>query len=237
MQLFFSQNISGEKIFLDEEESKHCAKVLRKKAGDAIEVIDGKGNYYRAAVSLADFRKTEAIIQERFSNWNVPDYKLSIAIAPTKNAERFEWFCEKACEIGVYRIIPLLTARTERNTIKPERIRKIFISAVKQSGKALLPELKDAFTFNELINISSETHAQKFIAWCETNREQHLKKRYKPGKDSLLLIGPEGDFTPAETALAQSNGFETVSLGNNRLRTETAGVFACSMVNLLEFGL
>jgi 16S rRNA (uracil1498-N3)-methyltransferase len=151
MQLFFSENIIDNIITLDEEESKHCTKVLRKKTGDAIEVVDGKGNYYVATIAEDNFKSVSAVVKDTLPNWKVNNFKVVIAMALSKNPDRFEWFCEKATEIGVDEIIPVITERTEKRQFKPERIQKILLSAMKQSGKALLPKLHEVLTFSALI--------------------------------------------------------------------------------------
>ncbi len=233
MQLFFSQNILDNIITLDEEESKHCTKVLRKKAGDEIEVVDGKGNYYIATISEDNFKSVTAVVKETILNWKVNHFKVVIAMALSKNPDRFEWFCEKATEIGVNEIIPVVTERTEKRQFKPERIQKILLSAMKQSGKALLPKLYDVVTFSELIK-QTENYSDfdKFIGWCETGEEKHLKHLYNKGNNAYILIGPEGDFTKQEVTAATMQDFQPVSLGKSRLRMETAGVVACHIVNL-----
>jgi 16S rRNA (uracil1498-N3)-methyltransferase len=235
MQLFFSKDIDGKKIFLNEDESKHCIKVLRKKSGDLIDVIDGNGNYFIARIENAAFKATEAIIVERRKNWNISPYKISIAVSISKNPERFEWFCEKATEIGIHQIIPIIAERTESKKIKIERINKILISAMKQSGKALLPEIIEPVKFPDFIKSDEKyTDYRKFIAWCETKEERHLKNYYKKGEHALILIGPEVDFTNDEVTAAKQSNFIPVSLGKSRLRLETAGIVACHIVNLLN---
>lgn len=233
MQLFFSQNISDNLITLDEEESKHCTKVLRKKVGDSIEVVDGNGNYYKAIIAEDNFKSVTASIQATIKNWKVNNYKVLIAMALSKNPDRFEWFCEKVTEIGVDEIFPVVTERTEKRQFKPERIQKIMLSAMKQSGKALLPKLHDVVTFSELMQQAENyNNYQKFIGWCETGEEKHLKHLYEKGCNAFVLIGPEGDFTHEEVQNAVAKHFQPVSLGNSRLRMETAGVVACHIVNL-----
>jgi 16S rRNA (uracil1498-N3)-methyltransferase len=233
MQLFFSEIILDNVITLDEEESKHCTKVLRKKVGDTIEVVDGKGNYYTATIAEDNFKAVMAVVKSTTKNWRVKNYKIAIAMALSKNPDRFEWFCEKATEIGVDEIFPVVTERTERRQFKPERIHKILLSAMKQSGKALLPKLHDVVDYSMLIKQSGKyNHYQKFIGWCETDEGKHLKHLYEKGNSTLVLIGPEGDFTKQEVDMAIARHFQPVSLGHSRLRMETAGVVACHIVNL-----
>jgi len=209
--------------------------VLRKKQGDEIEVVDGKGNYFRASVTDANFKKTEATIIEKTERWHVQPYSVSIAISLSKNPDRFEWFCEKATEIGVNEIIPLIAERTESRKLKVERIHKILISAMKQSGKALLPELKKETQLSDFLkSMQQYNQHEKFIGWCEIGEEQLLKNLYQKGSNALILIGPEGDFTKDEVDVAIQNEFVPVSLGKSRLRLETAGIVACQIVNLLN---
>jgi len=233
MQLFFSQNIFDNIITLDEEESKHCTKVLRKKIGNTIEVVDGKGNYYIATIAEDNFKSVTAVVNEIMLHWKVNNFKVVIAIALSKNPDRFEWFCEKATEIGVDEIIPVITERTEKRQFKPERIHKILLSAMKQSGKALLPKLHELVAFSELIKQAEHyRNFEKFIGWCETGEEKHLKYLYNKGNNAFVLIGPEGDFTKQEVDAAIIQNFQPVSLGSSRLRMETAGIVACHIVNL-----
>jgi 16S rRNA (uracil1498-N3)-methyltransferase len=235
MQLFYSNQISKTDIILDEEESKHCVKVLRKRAGDIIQVVDGKGNYYEAIINDDNNKKTVARIQFTIANWNVKSFRICMAVSLAKNPDRFEWFCEKATEIGVNEIIPLIAERTEKRKLNTARIEKILLSAMKQSGKALLPVLKKEVLLVDLLkNINAYNDYQKFIGWCETGDEKHLKKMYRKGNDVLMLIGPEGDFTRDEVNAAVQHNFIPVSLGKSRLRLETAGIVACHIVNLLN---
>ncbi|MEN8116270.1 MAG: RsmE family RNA methyltransferase, partial [Bacteroidota bacterium] len=155
-----------------------------------------------------------------------------IVIAPTKNIDRFEWFLEKCTEIGIDEITPILSEHSERKVIKPGRLEKIVVSAMKQSVKAYLPKLNELTSFNDLVKTSDAP--AKFIAHCNGGEKPHLKNNIEPGKNVLILIGPEGDFSPAEVELAKENGFKEISLGTSRLRTETAGVVACHIVNLIN---
>jgi 16S rRNA (uracil1498-N3)-methyltransferase len=235
MQLFYSENITGNIIILNEEESKHCGRVLRKKLHDEIEVIDGKGNYFKAVIIDENFKEVIAEIKETVSNWKVNNYSITIAMALSKNPERFEWFCEKAAEIGVNEIIPIVTTRTEKKQFKPERIQKILLSAIKQSGKALLPTIQPEISFKDFLkNNAKYSSYQKYIGWCETGLDIHLKNKYTKGYNAIILIGPEGDFTKEEVDVAITENYLPVSLGNSRLRMETAGIVACHIVNLLN---
>jgi 16S rRNA (uracil1498-N3)-methyltransferase len=230
MQLFYVPNISGSEIILDETESKHAIRVLRLQKGDQIQVVDGKGGFYLAEIADANPKKCRLTIVNSALDFGKRNFHLHIAIAPTKNIDRFEWFLEKATEIGIDEITPLLTSHSERKTINAERLEKILVSAMKQSLKAYLPQLHELTTFKELI-INNKTE-NKFIAYCEEIQKIHLKDLATKGNNTLILIGPEGDFSPEEIKLAIENGFKVVSLGESRLRTETAGIVACHIVNL-----
>lgn len=230
MQLFYVPNISGAEVILDETESKHAIRVLRLNAGTLVQIIDGKGGFYIAEISDANPKKCRLRIIESKQEFGKKDFKLHIAIAPTKNIDRFEWFLEKATEIGIDEITPLLSEHSERKTVKPDRLEKILVSAIKQSLKAYLPKLNELTTFKDLV--LNATEPQRFIAHCEEGEKPHFKNRVQKGTDCLLLIGPEGDFGPEEILFAKQNGFTEISLGTARLRTETAGVVACHIVNL-----
>ncbi len=230
MLLFYVPNISGAEVVLDETESKHAIRVLRLQNGNRVQVIDGKGGFYEAEITDANPKKCRLSIVNSTLEFGKKDFHLHIAIAPTKNIERFEWFLEKATEIGIDEITPLLTSHSERKTINPDRLEKILISAMKQSLKAYLPKLNSLTTLKELI-INNKTE-NKYIAYCDEIQKTHLKDLVISGKNTLILIGPEGDFSAAEVKLAIGRGFSVVSLGNSRLRTETAGIVACHIVNL-----
>jgi 16S rRNA (uracil1498-N3)-methyltransferase len=229
MHIFYVLNISSS--LLSEEESLHAVKVLRLQAGDAIVVVDGTGGYHQARTTQPHPKRCAFEVIESIYDYGKRNYRLHIAIAPTKNIERFEWFIEKAVEIGVDTITPMLCRYSERKIIKTERLEKIIISAAKQSIKALFPVLNTLCTFDELL----KQHAAKakFIAHCYPG-EKSLLKDLLPGQDDiLLLIGPEGDFSPEEVEKALQYGFRAVSLGESRLRTETAGIVACAQVAAL----
>lgn len=230
MQLFYVPNISGAEIILDETESKHAVRVLRLQNGNQVQVIDGVGGFYIAEITEANPKKCRLTIVGSQQEYGKKDFWLHIAIAPTKNIDRFEWFLEKATEIGIDEITPLLSGHSERKVIKPERLEKILISAMKQSVKAFLPKLNELQPFNQLVLNSKNKN--KYIAHCNNGEKNHLKNEIKSGGDILILIGPEGDFNTEEVRFAQDNGFKEVSLGTSRLRTETAGIVACHIVNL-----
>ena len=232
MHLFYTPDISEETYTLNEIESKHCIKVLRLNTNDQIELIDGKGSFYEAKIMDPNPKKCKIEITKTIHEFGKRNHYLHIAIAPTKNMDRFEWFLEKATEIGIDEITPLLCHHSERKVIKNERLEKIIISAVKQSIKAYKPKLNALTKYNDFI--TQNFKGSKFIAHCEENKKQSLKTNYKVGNNALILIGPEGDFSSNEIKLAKENNFHETNLGESRLRTETAGVIACHTINLLN---
>ncbi len=230
MQLFYVPDIVGAEVVLNETESKHAVKVLRLSEGDTVQIIDGKGGFYEAQISDAHPKRCKLSISKSTPNFGKKDFKLHIAIAPTKSIDRFEWFLEKCTEIGIDEITPVLCEHSERKTIKPERLEKILISAIKQSLKAYLPKLNQLTSLKEFISETSVTN--KFIAHCYDSEKTHLKNEHLKNEDTLILIGPEGDFSSEEIEFATSHGFKEITLGTSRLRTETAGIVACQIVNL-----
>lgn len=231
MHVFYTPDIATSPE-LPEEEAGHCLRVLRLSIGDEIMLTDGKGCFYKAVISAASGKRcqvkvTETIPQEKgWNGW------LHIAMAPTKNMDRTEWFAEKATEIGFDELTFLNCRYSERKVIKIERIEKILVSAVKQSLKAAKPVLNEMTDFNSFI--TSDFGGQKFIAHCYEGEKQLLKEVIHPGEDALVLIGPEGDFSEEEVEKAIANGFRPISLGKSRLRTETAALVACHTMNLLN---
>ena len=228
MHLFYCPDISGTTHVLPEEESKHCIRVLRLKQGDTVHITDGRGNLHECRISEDHPKHCSLEVTTSTYSPSRGNERLHVAIAPTKNAERLEWFLEKATEIGIDEITPIICEHSERMVLKQARMEKVIISAMKQSLKSWLPKLNQPQEFMEFIR--SEIAGQKFIAWCETGKEQHLQELLVPAKDRLILIGPEGDFSSRELAAAVSYGFTPVSLGNSRLRTETAGTVACALI-------
>lgn len=232
MYLFYAPHLNTHDCFLNEEESRHCSKVLRLQKEDAIEVIDGKGNFYHAKITASDPKKTRFTILQTQQEFGKRNHYLHIAVAPTKNIERLEWFVEKATEIGIDEITPILCQRSERKVINHQRLNKVITSAVKQSLKAYHPKL------NQLINLSTlldvQTEAQKWIAHCMDTEKVSIKEALLPQQKYLILIGPEGDFSPQEAEPALKNQFQAITLGNSRLRTETAALEACFEVNFLN---
>lgn len=231
MQLFYAPDIHPGIHHLSEEESKHCVKVLRYKTGDIIHFTDGKGILYHAELVSDNPKRCSAkIINTKKAE--PENYKLHIAIAPTKNITRFEWFLEKATEIGIDEITPIICENSERETVKYNRLEKIIISALKQSLKTYLPKLNELESFNSFI--VKEYTREKYIAYIDENYQLTLKSEYKKGSNVTILIGPEGDFSKKEVELAIQKGFNPISLGKSRLRTETAGVVACHTISLLN---
>ena len=233
MNLFYAPDIL-QTLSLPEDESQHCAKVLRMKAGEHIHIIDGVGGLYEAEILEAHPKRTQvSIISERHEYGRRP-FRLHLAVAPTKNIDRFEWFVEKATEIGFDELTPLCCRYSERKVIKSERIEKILVSAAKQSLKAYVPRLNPMITAKEFIGNSSFLipHSSLFIAHCYDQPKQHLFNACQPGGDVVVMVGPEGDFSEEEVELALRNSFQAITLGESRLRTETAGVVACHLVTI-----
>jgi len=233
MQLFYTTHIDDQLAFLSGEEAKHCVQVLRHRVGDEINLMDGLGGNYLGSIIEATKNKVSLRILSRQQTYPHRTERLHLAVAPTKNISRFEWFLEKAVEIGIDEITPVLCQRSERKVVKPARLEKIILAAAKQSKNTILPLLHpmvklSAFLKKEWINVP-----QKFIAHCEADNEIHLLEKYKADQDVVILIGPEGDFSPVEIKNSFENGYVPVSLGASRLRTETAAMVACHTVNLL----
>ena len=232
MNLFYAPNISGNTFTLNEEESKHCIRVLRLNLGDEITLVDGIGGLYKTKIFNPELKRCQVEIVETFKEFEKRNHYLHIAIAPTKNIERFEWFLEKATEIGIDEITPLLCEHSERKVINNERLEKIIVSAMKQSIKAYLPKLNQLTPFKSFIQ--TKQLGDTYIAHCNKSGLNHLKNSILSNTHSTILIGPEGDFSPEEVNKALQNGYKEISLGSSRLRTETAGVVACSIVNIVK---
>jgi len=229
MILFYTQKIEGDLAFLEEEEARHCAQVLRRKPGDAVSFVDGAGTFYEGKILEISKKACTIQIVARKSEPQ-RDFNLHIAIAPTKSNDRFEWFLEKATEIGIDEVTPLLCAHSERRKIRNDRLEKVLIAAMKQSLKATLPKLHELTPFAGFI--ANAQADQRFIAHLDETPTPHLQEACQPNRSVLVLIGPEGDFSPAEIELALQHDFQSASLGPSRLRTETAGIVACHIVNL-----
>ena len=227
MQLFFSE-INDNKVIFSNDEKKHLTKVLRKQEGDIISVIDGKGYLYSTKINSLDKNSSLVEIIKKEKKKKKHNYHLHIGIAPTKNISRFEWFLEKATEIGIDEITPIICNRSERKKLNIQRCNRILISSIKQSLKFYKPKLNAPSNFSDFINEKLE--GDKLIAHCLTTEKNKINKSNQ--KKYTILIGPEGDFTENEINLALQNGFRATTLGKSRLRTETAGIIATHSVNL-----
>jgi 16S rRNA (uracil1498-N3)-methyltransferase len=229
MQLFYNPDIleTATVFTFDKEESKHIVKVLRKSVGDVLHITNGKGWLFDAELINADLKKCQVhICNAKLQPKRA--YNLHLAVAPTKMNDRFEWFLEKATEIGIDTITPILCEHSERKIIKLERFEKILQSAMKQSLQCYLPTINDLTPFNSFI--SQDFKSQKYIAHCEDTDRLALKHELEPNHDITILIGPEGDFSVKEIETALQHNFIPVTLGNTRLRTETAAIVACHSV-------
>jgi 16S rRNA (uracil1498-N3)-methyltransferase len=233
MQLFYFQDIdqTSEQFSFDKEESKHIHKVLRKKEGDILFVTNGLGLCFKTEIMLASDSKCTVKILS-FESQEKSTYHLHLAVAPTKMNDRYEWFLEKATEIGIHEITPIICDHSERNVIKTERFEKILLSAIKQSNHYYLPILNEPISFKEFMK--KEIQGQKFIAHCEEKEKKSLKESLLKAEDVTILIGPEGDFSSQEIKMAIENQYIPISLGNTRLRTETAALVACHTVVLIN---
>lgn len=232
MELFYSSDIQGNTLFLDKEESAHCVKVLRHRAGDTVSVIDGCGTLYRCTLLSADAKAVEARIDAAEENFGTHSYKLHMAVCPTKNIARYEWFVEKATEVGVDSIVPVFGDHSERRNINAERISRIMLSAAKQSLKAAVPRLAEPLPVKEWLRKAPES-SLRLIAYCDESLDRDLRLgldsalgNLPPDAEICVLIGPEGDFSPEEISLALELGWKPVHLGDSRLRTETAALAA-----------
>lgn len=233
MQIFYAPDITGDTHILDENESKHLIRVLRMVRGAEVRLIDGKGNLYEAIIADPDQKRCTLKITGKTADFEKRNYKLHIAISPLKNPERFEWFIEKSVEIGIDEITPLICRNTEKPGIKPGRISNLIVSAMKQSLKATLPKLNEPCNFNEFIR--SGTGGIRLIAHCnESITRKRIADVYIKNQNTVIMIGPEGDFTREEIESAIGLGFIPVHLGNSRLRTETAGIAACHSIYFIN---
>ncbi len=232
MHLFYTPDLLNDTYRLSEEESKHCVRVLRLTDGETLFLVDGMGTFCEAVIINAHPKACILKIVGKKLKYGQRDYQLTIGVAPTKNIDRYEWFLEKATEIGIDGVIPLISRYSERKEIKHERLEKVMISAMKQSIKAYLPRLDTIQSFIEIIK--RPFTGLRFIAHCNEGEKILLRDAVIKEKDVLILIGPEGDFSTEEVEFAIREGFIPVSLGTSRLRTETAAVVACHTVNLIN---
>lgn len=232
MQIFFVSKIIDNIAYLSEDEATHCIRVLRHKQGDILTLIDGKGGFYKGKLIQAEQKNCSFELIETIQNFGKRDQHLHIAIAPTKNMDRLEWFVEKAVEIGVEEISLIETNRTERSVVKIERLEKIILSAAKQSVKAYLPIINTMIKYKDFIK--KDFKEAKFIAHLADDNRKSFKEEIHKSNSNLILIGPEGDFTLQEVEQALANNFTPVSLGESRLRTETAAMYACAVASVVK---
>ena len=233
MQLFYAPDLTTPLYTLSAEESRHCTRSLRLGRGDRVNITDGRGTLYRAEIVDADQSGCTVKVVEQIEGWGARGYKLTIAVAPTKNTDRYEWFLEKATEVGVDRVIPIVCDHSERRVLRRDRGEKIIVSAAKQSLKALFPTLDELTPLSEVL--AQPFEGKKFIAHCEEESERiYLGDLLSAGDDALVLIGPEGDFSPREIEAARAAGFVEVTLGNERLRTETAALAAAMTAQVIN---
>jgi len=229
MQLFFSDNLKDNLFTFEENESKHIISVLRHKTGDIVNVTDGSGIMFRARIINENPRQCKAVITGTMPSMKKHSYYLHIAISPTKNADRMEWFVEKTVELGIDEISPIICEHSERRRINKERLHKIAVSAMKQSLKTHITRINDIMHFNDFIRKGFE--GKKLIAYVDSNKDnKSLALNYTKSENALILIGPEGDFSTREISMAIEQNYIPVSLGSSRLRTETAGIAACCWV-------
>ena len=231
-QFFYSDQIFNDTILLSEDEANHALKVLRKHQGDCLIVVDGIGGYYRAVLDNENIKDCRLQILDKKENYNKPNQYIHIAIAPTKSHDRIEWFIEKSVEIGIQEISFIFSHYSERNNVKWNRIKKRAISSMKQSLKAYIPKINDVVSFQTFIENCK--NKEKYIGYLGDNNREALSSVATSGSDYCILIGPEGDFMPSEIDFALQHEFKTISLGGSRLRTETAGIAACHILNIIN---
>jgi len=233
MHVFYTPDITSNEYVLNEEESRHCTKVLRLGIGAHVYLIDGRGGFYKAEIASETKKNVYLSIVETTLNYQQRKHHLHIAVAPTKNIDRLEWFLEKATEIGIEEITPVICDRSERKIVKEDRLNKIITSAVKQSLQAYHPVLNPQTSLDEFLRL--DNNSNRMIAHCiENEPRQYISQLLSPGQHYTILIGPEGDFSPDEIKLALNNGYKPLTLGDTRLRTETAALAACFEVNYLN---
>lgn len=233
MHVFYTPDIDSSEYSLNEEESKHCLKVLRLGLGDVVNLIDGRGGFYEAEIIGEGKRNVQLRVTASTQEYQKRNHHLHIVVAPTKNIDRLEWFLEKATEIGIDEITPVICERSERKIIKEDRLNKVITSAVKQSLQAYHPVLNPQISLTDFLKM--EHDSIKMIAHCiDGEPRQYISQVLLPHQRYLILIGPEGDFSPKEIELALQSGFKPLTLGNTRLRTETAALAACFEVNYLN---
>ena len=236
MHLFLSDNTTTPYVTLLPEDSRHCVRVLRMAVGDELWVTSGDGTMCRAIITTPDDKGCEVEVVERITNYQPRPFHLHVAVAPTKNNARLEWFVEKAVEIGIDRITPLICDHSERGSLRTDRLEKLAMSAMKQSLKATRPIIDQPVKMVDFLrqqgNADPSTH--RFVCYCSGDDRHTLRQLYTPGTDALVLIGPEGDFSDREITTALQLGFQPVTLGDSRLRTETAALYATTALNFLN---
>jgi len=232
MELFYTDQPVNDLIIPGPEESKHLVKVLRHKLGDTIWFTNGKGDLVKTIIERADPKNCTLKVISVEREFGKRSYTIHVAVAPTKNTDRLEWFAEKATELGIDEITPIICEHSERRIIKTDRLQKILVAAMKQSVKTYLPVLNEAATFNEFIGMSSG--AKRFICTMGAGEDSLLKVKYERGKDVIIIVGPEGDFSEKEILAAKENQIEVVSLGQSRLRTETAALMAVATIHIVN---
>ncbi|MBP6390914.1 MAG: 16S rRNA (uracil(1498)-N(3))-methyltransferase [Flavobacteriales bacterium] len=226
---FYCPDLTADRVELSEEEAGHALRVLRLREGDAVVLVDGRGTVAEAVLDAVGKHAASAVVRSRVLHPAPTHGNIHLAVAPTKQMERTEWFVEKATEIGVDRITPLLTERTERSKLRLDRLQKVVLSAMKQSQRAWLPRVDEPTTLSDLLK--QTLPAQRYFGWCE-GAPAPLMQVYTPSSDVLVLIGPEGDFTAEEAKTMLAHGFQAIGLGEARLRTETAALAACTWMSL-----
>lgn len=233
MHIFYTPDIEKSNYALNEEESKHCIRVLRLSVGSIIQLVDGIGGFYTAEIISDNPKKVSLKILDTKLEYLKRNHYLHIAVAPTKNIDRLEWFLEKATELGIDEITPIITDRSERKVVKDDRLNKVITAAVKQSIKAYHPKLNEAISLSAFLKLNNDS--EKLIAHCiDDSSKAYISDIVKPQSSYTILIGPEGDFTSEEVKTALNKGYKAITLGNNRLRTETAALAACFEINYLN---
>lgn len=233
MHRFYISEVSGDTCKLSEEESKHCIRVLRLEQNDMVEITDGRGNLFKAIIENANPKACVLRITEHHKE-PFPSWELLVAVAPTKNMARMEWLMEKLTEIGFTKLIPVECHNSERVVLKTERLKKIALEAMKQSGRVYLPQVEELTSFKNLIDKYHSFAGQKFIPHCNDSERKTISSAYKKGGSAMVLIGPEGDFTEEEVKLAINAGFIPVTLNENTLRTETAALMAAVALKMIN---
>jgi len=233
MSLFYTTEVSDNTCVLGEDEAKHALRVLRLSVGDTLQLTDGKGNRYEGVLASSDIKDCAVENVRKIPGESMRPYKLHIAIAPTKKISRFEWFLEKAGEVGVDEITPIACEHSERRKLQPERLNRILLGAMKQSNQIILPVLNPIISFDDFIASTTSISKNKFIASFGIGNME-LSEACTTNQDALVLIGPEGDFTETEIEKAITQGFKCINLGQTRLRTETAGVVVAHTLSLIN---